>query len=75
MFKSGGERIVSIMSQVYIAIRVIEDTCASERSELVATTTESGEKNAMLTLAAALYDEVKVSLLRGFADKGKRRDN
>ena len=58
------------MAQVYIEIRTVKGNYASERSEMVATTTEFGERAAVLALAAALYDEARAGLLRNLAHKG-----
>lgn len=62
------------MAQVYIEIRVMKGAHSSERSEMVATTTESGERVAVLALAASLYDDAKAGLLRSLAHHGDKAD-
>lgn len=50
------------MTSIHITVEVAEAGYASERSELIATATEFGEKAVVRAIAEALYTDAKAGL-------------
>lgn len=59
------------MASIHITVEVAEAGYASERSELIATATEFGEKAVVRAIAEALYMDAKAGLNDRFIKHAK----